>query len=460
MSAVVDKRVDPQTITGMYPLLGAILTVLELGLGYWFVKASDKTERIVAGSLMVGSLLAFLIMVVYWNLKKGEEGAQPTAPGIGKLNLPDKQATVEQINEQVKSPQPESYVAPNRSYIINRPPEDWVIKELTAAQWATYGVNITDASVVEKLGGKDSGTKDIVVFETKERTPVIPIPGTTAFDGRKILTALAIELPTSLGIRPLDRAQPPLYAERPLLHNFTAAVSEVLSLGVVTLHKQSSITIPDGKRQRQQLVAELSQTIDNAIVNGQEGRSVKANILVIGIEGDIQDYILLMQYPSLKDADDPELSRNQQILNSLISSLRPIKVTDSEATLKGFKAEADKRFEQMMEKSSEGVFKQEFVTCLYKLSDKDLDDLDNRLLAMKMLKPFKIVAEKINFHDADVDKLWESLQQAEEGNTLSFKENLEALIKTVTQPEDPENDATPDLEGNAEIAGDEGQSPA
>jgi hypothetical protein len=460
MNAIVDKRVDPAKITGMYPLLGAILAVLELGLGYWFVSAADRTERIVAGSLMVGSLLTFLVMVVYWNLKKGEESEQPTAPGIGKLNLPDKQATAEQINEQLKSPEAESYVAPNRSYIINRPPEDWVIKELTVAQWSTYGLNITDDSLVEKLGGKDKDPKDIVVFETKSRTLVSPIPGTTIFDGRKLLTALGIELPTSLGILPLNRAQPPLFVERPLLHNFMQVVSELLALGVMTLHKLTTVTIPDVKRQRQRWVAELSQVIDNAIVNGQAGMNVKANILVIGLEGDIQDYILLMQYPSLKDAEDSEMSRNQQILNSLMSSLRPITVPDFEAVRKGFKAKADQNFEQMMKEKGEALFTQDFIAFLYKFSGKDLNNLDNRLKAMNMLKPFKSVAEQINLHDEELDELWQSLQEAEEGNTLSFKENLENMIEKVKGGAVEGKNVSPDIEERNEIAINEGQGSA
>ncbi|HEV7376526.1 MAG TPA: hypothetical protein VGN95_17570 [Pyrinomonadaceae bacterium] len=450
MSDTADSKVDPGKITGIYQLLGVFLAVVETFLGVWFFRAADITERSIAGGLMVVVLLTFLFAVLRWNLKKGEENRTPQVEGIGKLNLPDKQATVEQI----KSPEPESYVGPNRSYIINRPPDDWNIKELSSTQWRSDALGITNKALVEKLSkkakdSKDQEPKDIVVFETKVRTSVIPIPGQTTVDGRKIPTALEIPLATSLAIRPLGRAQPPFFMERPLVHNFTVAVNEVL--GVATLQKQWSTTIPNTQRQR--LVAELSQLVDNAIVNGQEGRSLTANSVVVGIEGDIQDYILLMQYPSLKDAADPELSRNQQILNSLMSSFRPIKVPNSEIMLKEFKAKADQNFEELMRIKGEDIFSVEFGVCIYKLSDKNLDDLDDLLRAIKMLKPFKVFAEQIQLHDDDLDKLWKSLQEAEEGNTLNFKENLEKLIKIAEAATTPVvNGSSPGVEGESKIA--------
>jgi hypothetical protein len=447
MSDTAENKVDPEKITGIYPLLGAFLAVVETFLGVWFFKAADVTERSIAGGLMVAVLLTFLFAVLRWNLKKSEEKVTPKVEGIGELNLPNKQATVEQI----KSPEPESYVGPNRSYIINRPPDDWDIKELSATQWRSNALGITNVALVEKFrkDSRDQEPTDIVVFEMKVRTSVIPIPGQTTIDGRKIPTALEFPQATSLAILPLDRAQPPFYVERPLVHNFTKVVNEVL--GLTTLQKQWSTTVPN--TQRQQLVAEISQVVDNAIVNGQEGRSLTVNSVVVGIEGDIQDYIILMQYPSLKDAADPELSRNQQILNHLMSSFRPIKVPNSEIMLKEFKAKADQNFEELMKVHGENIFSTEFGVCMYKLSDKNFDDLDNLLKAIKVLKPFKVFAEQIQLHDEDLDKLWKSLQEAEEGNTLSFKEDLERFIKIAETGAQPvEEGSSPAVEAENETA--------
>src|SRR5207248_1285687 len=98
MDAVAENRFDPTKITGMYPLLGAILAVTETLLGVWFFKAGGGVERSIAGFLMTIILLAFLFMVVRWNIKKGDESEATKLPGIpGTVNLPIIQATTEQI---------------------------------------------------------------------------------------------------------------------------------------------------------------------------------------------------------------------------------------------------------------------------------------------------------------------------------------------------------------------------
>ena len=57
-------KFDPSKIKGPYGLLGAFLLISEGLLLFWFVKAGDSQERIIAGVLMTLILIVFLLVVL------------------------------------------------------------------------------------------------------------------------------------------------------------------------------------------------------------------------------------------------------------------------------------------------------------------------------------------------------------------------------------------------------------
>lgn len=442
MSATTQSSFDPSKIITLNNLLGAFLITVEIFLGVWFAKAGSGAERITAGALVVFTFLAFLLVIWQLNAKKEEATTTITPTGLGSITP----VIVEATKQQLDSPQPETIVGPDKSYTIARPPDNWIIKELTLDEWLAQGLGVSDLSLVEKLTGKSVGNRDILSFQTKTATTVIPIPGKTTVDGRKILAALGSSNPARLAIIPMDRAQPPLFIPRPLVHNFFTLVSGFVTPGLLTMHKQSSVPIPNSNRQK--LVAEFRQDIENAIVNGQEGKNISVNTVIYGIEGEVRDHVLLMNYPAQAVADDPEMAENLSTLDMLINSFKPARVVNPEAKLKEYKEKADKDFQEGMAVNGENIFTTELFVLMYRLDDMDLDNADNLPHIMKMLKPFEVLAKEINLQNENFDGLWEALGEAEKGNAVKLKETLEELIESAKNV----GKESPDLPPAAEAA--------
>lgn len=449
MDTVFKTKIDLSKITGPYPLLGTFLLVVEGLLGFWFFRAESAIERVVAGSLMTLLLGGFLLVVMRVVMRpKGEEVSGPIVPqGLGGKVTP---AVEEATEEEIGSPQPQTIGAPDGSYIINKPPEDWIVRELTWADWISEGLRITDPSIKEKLREISPQVREILTFQPSGEMSVIPIPGKTTIDGRKFPTALEVLIPSRLAILPMDRAQPPLFVERSLTHNFLTVVGELLRIGVWTIHNRvSSGTIPNS--QRPYLVAELRQEIEDAIVNGKEGKSVNSNTTVIGIEGELRDYLLIMNYPSLPAVDDPKLERNLQTIRSLVSSFRPLKIISPDEKRMEIKHMADQKFDEHMMKNGEEIFGTEFNLLLLRLRGWDMNDPEKRLRVMKLLKPFEIFAKEINLQDEKIDALWNSLRRAEEGDASGFKAQISQMISaTSNEPESGQKDLRSLTSGNDE----------
>src|ERR1044072_2706699 len=127
-------------ITGPYPLLGVFLVIVESLLGFWLFQADDATERIVAGSLMVLLLGGFLYVVLRM---QGVRISAPDPQGLpGKVTAATESAT----KQEIEDPEPQKIAGPDGSYIINKPPANWHIRELTLTSFLGERMNI-DPSV-------------------------------------------------------------------------------------------------------------------------------------------------------------------------------------------------------------------------------------------------------------------------------------------------------------------------
>lgn len=338
-------------------------------------------------------------------------------------------ARKEATEEEIDSPEPQTIAAPDRSYIINKPSEGWIVRELTYADWMNEQLRITDPSIKERLFGT-SQVREILTFNSRRDISIIPITGKTLIDGRKIPTALEVTIPTRISILPMDRAQPPLFVERPLMHNFFAIVSQFLSAGVVTMHEVSSGTIPNSRRRY--LVAEFRQELENAIVDGNEEKNIDNNITIIGIEGDLRDHLLFMNYPTLPVVEDPELERDLQTLQSLVSSFRPLKIINPDEKRIEIKNTADQKFKELMMEGGKEMFDIEFKLMLLRLKGWDMNDPEKRLKVMKLLKPFEVFAKEIDLQDEKFNALWDSLHLAEGGDASSFKAKIDHMVSTIS----------------------------
>ena len=332
MDSMPKIKIDIEKITGPYQLLAVFLIVF----GFWLYKADTAIERIIAGIL--------IILILAYFFKKKEENKPIIPPGFkDKFTPAEKEAT----EEEIKHPKPQRIAANDGSYIINNPPQNWIIQEMTSTEWGIEGLHITDPSIKEKMLGTSSENRNIMSFKSDKITSIIPIPGQTAFDGRKLPSALELSISTRLAIIPIDRSQPPLFVERSIEHNFSIYVSEIVNLGVVTLHNLSSGKIPN--TDLNYMEADFRQEIEGAIVNNKERKKVYSNIIIIGIEGELQDYILMLSYPTLLEAKDPELERDLQTLRSLVNSFHPLKIINPDEKREELQKKSDENFKEFMQ---------------------------------------------------------------------------------------------------------------
>ena len=308
------------------------------------------------------------------------------------------------------------------------------------------GIGITDLKTKEQLLGSEDQRRDILIFERKKKNSIIPTPGQTTIDGRKLPTALEVLLPTTLIVIPIERAQSPLFVERPLEHNFLCFIGMILNIGVITLRSFGSGIISSTGRRYMEV--ELRQDIKNAIVNGKESQDVAVTIRLVGIEGELVDHLLITKY--LVMPGDREVDADRQTLQKLVTSFRPLKIINAEEKRKEIATQADKKFKELLAENGEEIFNFEFSVQLLRLKGANLEDPEVWFHSMKSLKPFEVFAREINLHDEKLDSFWVALHQAEGGDATNFKTNLIELIEADSEqaaipPEAEKDNEKPDL---------------
>jgi len=432
MNAIPKTKVDILSITGKYPLLGLFLVVIEGLLGSWIFLAANTTERVVAGILMTMTFGGFLLALIQVS-KEPEKKEKVIAPeNLGEITPAKKEITKAEIDLR----EPQIIVAPDRSYIVDRPPDDWVIKEMTYSEWATQNLGITDPSIKAKLeGDPQQSQKVVLVLETINQTFIIPVPGKTKIGGRKFLTALTVNIPTRLAVFPLERTQPPLFSEQPLVHNFMNQVSQIQAIGLTPLRDFTSGVMEGNGRKF--LMAEFCQNIENAIINGKEGKNIDSNITLIGVQGELTDYLFIMNYPSERSGQDAKINKDLETLRSLISSFRLTQILEPDKKRTEYQSNADKKFQETMTGAAKELFEQEFAIVLMRLGGLNMSNPDECLWAMKLIKPFELFAKEIDLQDEEAEELWHTLHEAEKGNSTAFSEAITGFIKMLREASQP-----------------------
>lgn len=405
------------TIKGPYTLLAFAILVVEGFFGRLIVLAETPDERILYSIPLTLVFLAFLYVVKV--ISKPAERVEPYGLG-GEVTPAHEEVTEEEIGS------PERIAGPDRSYSINKPPKGWTIRELSWDEWIRAMSQIPHETQIPGTLEGPPQKQEILALESGRETLVTPIPGKTLLDGRPFPTALSIPVPTQLAILPMDRAQPPLFVERPFAHNLMSVVGGLLSLGVITLHQLSEATTEGG---RSLLIGEFRQLLENAVVNGKEDESISINWIAIGIQGELRDHLLMLNYPSLREAKDPDVEQEVDTLRSLVSSFRPLRAVRSEEKRQEYEASADQQFKELLATKGKELFAAEFEVLLRRLEGLDLENPQERNRAIQFIKPFEQFANQIDLQDEDLDSLWESIPEAEAGNASQFKEQLGQLSR-------------------------------
>jgi hypothetical protein len=420
-------------ITGKYPLLGLFLLVTEGLLGFLILRAADSAERIFIGCFMVLLLGGFLYVVV---LVQREPTKVLEPPGLpGGVNPGRVPATYQEIAE-APTPQESAHhesqviAGPDRSYLIDRPPLDWTIRELSPAEFVRSGLQIADPSTVEDLFGEMPSTQDILTFDANRVISVMPLPGKTIINGRRTLpTALEMRSPTRLSILPMDRYVPPFFTERSLLHNFLSFVSSLLALPIA-INDLRTGSLPDS--QRSFVSCTFRQELKHVTINNKEDN---ADIItsVMGIEGELRDYLIIMNYAHLPNGFDPALDQDKKTLQSLTNSFRPIEVIDPEGKKKQIMEKADQQLDELVKEKGEDMFFTELVLLVSRFQESDLEDLGKRTEAIRLLKPFEAAASVLQINDDEWSAFWESLRQAEKGDASDFVSQFSELREMFLQ---------------------------
>ncbi len=408
-----------KAVTGQYQLLAVFLTVFEGLLGYWLHRAESGNERGIVGLVMVLILLAFLYVVV------------KIAPAKSGREMAIKPPAQEASATEIAAPAADLMSGPDRSYLINGPPEGWVVQELTLSEWFNDGLNIQDPATKEKLFPSAGQEKEILVFRREKQTSVIPIFGRTIVNGRTFPTALETLIPTKLSIVPVSRAQPPSFIEGSLENNFLVNAGAILgTTSMIAARLESSVIQTTGRRY---LSCDLQQKVQNAIVNGKEGQDVVITLSIMAIEGELHDLMLLSQYATVQGEPDTERS----ILQGLVDSFKPAKIGNIEEKRRKLAALANDNVKRLLAEQGQAILSTELEVLLLRLKTVDLGDPEMLARSMKLLKPFEAFAREINLHHEKLDPLWEALHRAEKGDATGFKAELNELIEFAgsAQPE-------------------------
>jgi hypothetical protein len=437
-------KFDPKKISGVYPLFGLLLAVLETVLGFWLYKSENPVERSIAGVLMTAVFVAVIYAVV--RIEGLKHAPMLQAAGLQGEITP---AKTEAAPEEIRSPESELLSALDGSYLINRPPDDWIVEDSTMSEWIIRSLGIR--SGVAKDARLPGGEQDSEVMVREFRSPrvvsIIPQPGKTTIDGRLYPSAMEILGPTRLSIIPLDRAgQPPLFIPRSLSQNFVALIAPLSSL--TTMRSLTSGNLSGSGRKFQQ--AEFVQHVEAAIVDGHEGRTVDINITVVGIEGTLCDYALMMNYVS-SNSNQGALKEDLKTLQDLVNSFRPIKFLQPEKKKEELQRKADDQSAKFIKENGEGVFRLELEITLRRLQSMNPENPKERLRAIEVLKPFEAFADKVGIKNDDLASLWAALHTAERGDALDFVSALKKLFAEIADEssDKPGLSAMPSLGGGS-----------
>jgi len=428
--------IDVTKITGPYPLLGLFLVVVEGMLLFWMARAEEGVERTIAGGLMALLLAAFLF--AFLRMRKEIEPSAVEAPGLAAPVTPAK--TDANISE-VTAPHPDEMAG--RDYVIARPPDDWVITKMTEREAIASNLGIADEAAIQAMLGDDQPEADVLSLRAPRFTEVIFMPGLTLIDGRKVPTALAIDVPVGLRVIPMNRAQPPYYVERNMEHNLQQNLAQIMRIPTVGLAELPKLS-ETGSRRRQISVV-LKQRVENAVVDGQPGATIEIYIAMIAIEGDVRDHLLFMNYPAVPASIDSQLTEDVAVLQGLVDSFRSLKVIDPAGEQEALRELANRKLEEFKRQNGEKLFWTELVILGARLAGMDMDNASARLTAIRQLEPFELLAQDLGLtDDDDLNDLWKSMHEAEAGDATEFKDLINELIQGVLATDGDDADVTAD----------------
>jgi hypothetical protein len=401
---------------GLVVLALAIL-VVEGVLLAWLIRATDSTERIIAGCLMVVALLPVAWMA--FTVEREKTGAkQPLARAVDNVGA-------EKV--EIERPAPDQIGAPDGSYVIGKPPAGWTCEETSLEQIIQQSpmlraVRPDDTSLMPKISS-------MLLFQDKHTFTITPIVGKTKVNGRRIPIFLPEELRRKLTITTMRRRQPPFYVERSLADSMLSPMVQLIASGIMTVRSITPGVLP--KTNRETLFAELRQELTDLSLNGKEIPFLAVETNVVTVKGDVFHYTLTIVNLRTDPVRDPEADRAAADFKEILETFRPLIVSDPERMERDDIGKADLAFEEFVQKSGKDWFFSQLVLSVEFLKPLNLSLLGDLDQAVNLLKPFRTFAQNIHIDDKELSGFWSAMDEAEKGNPEKFRNEIQRLLADV-----------------------------
>ena len=414
--------------TGAYGALALLTLALEGVLLAWLARASSGAERITAGILMVVVLLA-LIGAIGW-IEFIRRPAPPlplqqAAATLDKQGVPAEEIErVPQASAAEQQEPDEPISAPDASYVIARPPAGWTVRPTTL-----------EALVKEQIGASNiaaftlPAVSSVLLLEFGAPLVWTPQPDKTRINGRRFPMLVAEPIGRKLQIMSLRLRQPPLYIERTLYDTVITQLASLVQAGIVSLVSITAAKLP--KTNRDMVVVELTQELENIEIGDRELDVVRFNIRVTAIRGDLYDYLLLATNLRFGRGGDAVAEQVDAQIARLFDSFRLLSVPDPAAEARKDGESADRDFNAFISTTGPTIFRRQMAIAAGRLADMDLSSADGITRAVALLRPFRTFAGMVHDADPGLGDLWTALDQAEHGDTQPLRD---LLLEYLTPP--------------------------
>jgi hypothetical protein len=398
------------------------LLLIEAGLGTWIFRASNQPERIVAGLLMVVALVLVTAMgLLLEKIRQAQPIASQPPPEFRKL---DNEGIAK---EEIEREDPDRIGAPDGSYQIGKPPNDWSYHQVASLQ--DLILELTGLRVPPEVTEKMPRVGSIVVFRYKEDAVVTPIFGKTKVNGRRIPLLLSTPARRGLQILTVPRRQPPFYAEHSLADSLISLTAQQVQSGAMSLTSIAPGKLP--KTNRDMVIAQLEILFEDVFINGKEVPSLASVTTISAIKGDIFDYIISASNLRIGPGKDLEADQVEADLGEIFKTFRPLAVVNPAKIERDDRERADAAFDKILEEGTEQFFDVQLSLALNRIGQLDLSSLAGVSTALDLLQPFRTFAREGLVKGEELPELWLAMDQAEHGDVQLFRSLLQEAVASV-----------------------------
>ena len=430
-SGIAVKPVDIETIRRPIQAFTIVIVAIEALLGFELYRASASWERlstIFAMLLLFAMAFTLLYFLIGAAEKSPEDQAGTKIVSEETLQSIDAGAT----EDQIKSPAPEELGASDGSYKINKPPSNWKLQELAYNDYARRKA--------ERAGGKGSpfsmffeamishsisSQGKVLIFTCNNSLTIFPHPGKTLEDNRLAVAAFWREFETELAIIPLHRFGPPTYKERTFFSNIIqniAAYAQMWNFDVLDVRRKTA-----GGPAR--FLVSGVNSLRNLQIVGRNETGVDEICRIIGIEGEVNDYLLFTTDYSVVDGDGNRSENNEKIVDQLIESFRFLRRPAEDELREGYQKSADREYMKSQERNKEAIFHLNLTTASAKMQELDLKSVPDLETALRQLRSLAEFADYMDIKSDIVRTIQDGVAKGSEGDLARVRLSVFQLRK-------------------------------